>query len=213
MSEHPVNAERSTGIYSWLSMPWVYDFCQRLIRSQASRSEFFRKHIRPVEGMRVLDVGCGTGDALQYLKNVTYLGIDRNEAYITAAKKRWGRPADFICGDVSTISELKLGQFDVVFCLGVLHHLDDAAVSGLLHEISSILTPHGRFISHDPVYVESQSRAAQWIVSRDRGQFVRTPEAIQNLAKSSFPSVKSCIDFRPLRIPYTEIIMECSGSR
>ncbi len=209
MNGNQDGSERSVGVYSWLSTPWVYDVCQRLIRSDASRAAFFREHIRPTAGMRILDVGCGTGDALRHLKQVTYIGIDRNEAYIQVAKSRWDRPEIFLCGDVSTISDWDLGQFDVVFCLGVLHHLDDTTVTGLLHEIASILAPHGRFVSHDPVYFEGQSRASQWIISQDRGRFVRTRDALESLATESFRSVMSTIDMRPLRIPYTEIILEC----
>jgi 2-polyprenyl-3-methyl-5-hydroxy-6-metoxy-1,4-benzoquinol methylase len=209
VNANPKDSERSAGMYSWLSTPWVYDLCQRLIRSNASRATFFREHIRPTQGMNVLDVGCGTGDAMKHLGQVNYLGIDRNAAYIKVAKQRWNRSESFVCGDVSAISELSLGKFDVIFCLGVLHHLDDQTAIGLLREIASLLAPKGRFVSHDPVFVEEQSKAAKWIVSRDRGRFVRTRDAMESLAKAPFRSVKSTIDMRPLRIPYTEIILEC----
>lgn len=203
-------AERATGIYSWMSSPWVYDLCQGLIRSHSSRANFFSTVIRPEKGMRVLDVGCGTGDALKHLDGVEYLGIDRNEAYIRSARSRWNRQDEFLCGDVSSIDELQLGKFDVVLCLGVLHHLDDQTASSLLQEISGILTPRGRFISHDPVYVEGQSALAKFIVSRDRGRFVRRRLDLEELARQTFASVKSEINFRPLNIPYTEIVLECS---
>lgn len=210
MNDGQLKGERSSGVYAWFSRPWVYDMCQSLIRSKSARSAFFEKHIRPEKGMRILDVGCGTGDALKHLSHVDYLGIDLNEAYIQTARSRWNRHDKFLCGDVSSIKQLNLGQFDIVLSLGVLHHLDDATAKTLLSEISTILTPQGRFVSHDPVYVEGQSRTARFVVSRDRGRFVRHRETLEQLAKESFPTVKSEIDFRPLNIPYTEIVLECS---
>lgn len=206
-----LQGERSTGVYAWLSQPWIYDAWQTLVRSYASRAAFFQRHIRPIPGMRVLDVGCGTGDALKHLGNVNYLGLDRNEAYIKAAQKRFNRPDCFLHGDVSTISERDLGEFDVVFCLGVLHHLNDATAVCLLREIQGILAPGGRFVSHDPVLVEGQSKIARWFVSHDRGQFVRTHSEIEALAKTCFPTVYSVIDSQSLRIPFTEVILECGG--
>jgi 2-polyprenyl-3-methyl-5-hydroxy-6-metoxy-1,4-benzoquinol methylase len=210
MSKSQSTGERSSGIYAWMSRPWVYDLCQRLIRSESSRSAFFERHIRPERGMRILDVGCGTGDALKHLSNVDYLGIDLNASYIRTARNRWNRHDAFMCGDVACIKQLDIGRFDIVLSLGVLHHLDDATARALLREIKSLLTPQGRFVSHDPVYVAGQSRAARFVVSRDRGRFVRNREVLEQLAKESFPTVKSEIDFCPLYIPYTEIILECS---
>ena len=148
---------------------------------------------------------------MQRLGNVSYLGLDRNEAYIKAAQKRFSRSEGFFHGDVSTISERDLGEFDVVFCLGVRHHLDDATAVGLLKQIQGILAPGGRFVSHDPVVVEGQSKMARWFVSHDRRQFVRTHSEIEALAKTCFPTVSSIIDSQSLRIPFTEVILECSG--
>jgi SAM-dependent methyltransferase len=41
--------------------------------------------------MRVLDIGCGPGYMVEYLRGATYFGFDINSRYIAYAKKYGGR--------------------------------------------------------------------------------------------------------------------------
>ncbi|OGD63889.1 hypothetical protein A2160_01520 [Candidatus Beckwithbacteria bacterium RBG_13_42_9] len=77
--------------------------------------------------MRVLDVGCGSGRLLSELKGkrIEYVGIDFSSTLIEVAKKQFPQ-RKFLLRDIATVEGWKrLGQFDAVFCLGVLHHLPD----------------------------------------------------------------------------------------
>lgn len=83
-------------------------------------------------GLRILDLGCGTGDNALLMAhlgaNVT--GIDISPRSIEVAKDRAARcgleeKVRFLCGPIEEV-EPEAGPFDVVFADGVLHHLLDS---------------------------------------------------------------------------------------
>ena len=71
------------------------------------------------------------------------------------------------------------------------------------------LKPGGRMITNDGCYVSRQSAAKRYLLSRDRGQFVRTQPGYEALARSSFRNVYCHLREDVLRIPYTHLIMVC----
>jgi hypothetical protein len=52
---------------------------------------------------------------------------------------------------------------------------------------------------------------AQFILSNDRGKYVRTKDAYFRLAAEVFKDIQVNIHNDLLRIPYTHIIMECTA--
>src|ERR1700733_1056668 len=45
--------------------------------------------IKPHLGKRVLEVGCGTGNIIQYLKEKDVLGVDIDPAYLSIAREKF----------------------------------------------------------------------------------------------------------------------------
>jgi len=85
----------------------------------------FVQKVKP--GMRVLDVGCGSGRLIPELAGikVDYTGIDFSETLIEQAKKRFPK-REFLLGDITNPADWrKIGKYDAIFCLGVLHHIPD----------------------------------------------------------------------------------------
>ncbi len=202
-------SERQNGLYALLCRPIVYDLAQACIRSQASRRRFFAEHVRQRPGDSVLDLGCGTGDALPYLTTDEYVGVDFNPRYVRVARERFPGRGCFIVSDLLRLNEELDGPFDVALALGVLHHLADDVAGAALKTVAQLLAPTGRFVTHDPVLTDSQSWMARWFVKRDRGPYVRRETELVRLARQHFHVVRTTIVERPLRIPYTEIVMEC----
>ncbi len=191
-------AEVSTGIRAILAHPLVYDSFQTLVGAYSWRFRVIRDFVLPsvLPHQRVLDIGCGTCKILEHLpESVEYHGYDRNEAYISYARKRFaGRNARFECRSVGSDSECK-HRYDIALAFGLAHHLEDSEVRTLIRDIRNLLTPGGRLFLLDPVYCREQSRLARYVVSRDRGKNVRTQEEYLRLYQSEFPNVSTHLDF------------------
>ncbi|QIL81645.1 class I SAM-dependent methyltransferase [Diaphorobacter sp. HDW4A] len=206
-------AEIRKGLRHLLSFSMVYDSFQHVVGAYKWRERVVSNHIAPLcsDSTRILDIGCGTGEILEYIpQRASYVGFDRNDEYISTASKRFSnRNARFICEDVNKNTMSKHGCFDIVLAIGILHHLDDNVADELFETAHYALKNNGVFLALDPVYTKNQSSAAKFVVSKDRGQAVRTDEEYLRLAKKRFNSTSAVIDDKPLRIPYTGIVMTC----
>lgn len=196
---------------SILELPFAYTLFSRLVGSENSQSILVNQYVRPVAGNRILDIGCGPGDILDHLPQVDYFGFDFNQSYIESAKARYGHRGQFFCQRVSEAQVFleQPGTFDIVLAVGILHHLDDDEAVQLFDIAKRALKNGGRLVTYDGCYVDDQSRAAKYLLSKDRGQFVRNEKGYTNLAKSRFDKVIVAIRDDLLNIPYTHIIMEC----
>ena len=197
-------------VWRGLSVSWAYRLFGRLVGTHSVRAAYIRECVNPSEGQRLLDIGCGPGDILNYLPPVAYVGFDNNPEYIQAAKAKYAHRGEFFQQAVSRELVGQFSGFDLVMANGLLHHLDDAECMELLTIGLTALKPGGRMITLDGVLTPSQSRFARYLVSRDRGRHVRTEEEYTQLARRVFRDVKVRIWDGRLRIPYTHIIMECS---
>jgi SAM-dependent methyltransferase len=197
------------GLYFLLGRPGFYSLFQKLAWTRFG-NRFFNEftQVRPRE--KVLDIGCGPGERLKTLPEVSYTGFDLNPRYIESAKHRHGAAGRFFCGDVAEMSfESEEGTYDLVLAHGILHHIDDQRARNLFALARAMLKSGGRLVTVDPCYCPGQSRAAHWVVSRDRGKFVRETGHYLRLASSSFSDVTSIVRHDLLRIPYSQILLRC----
>lgn len=190
-----------------LSSPSIYRLFTRIVGG--GRSRYVSEYVRARAGDRILDLGCGPGDILDHLKQAEYVGVDMHQAYLDAARKRYGDRATFIHGKVGTDSFREFSEFDIVLARGLVHHLDDQEAIRFFRLARSSLKGEGRLVTLDGCYVEGQSATARFMISMDRGQYIRTPDQYRGLALTSFSRVETSILHNLIRIPYTHIIMEC----
>lgn len=188
----------------------VYRLFRRLTGSARVNREFVERYVRPREGDDVLDVGCGPGDVFELLPQVRYVGIDFSEDYIAAARRRFGARARFVCGNLNDLAGEKLGDFDEVIAMGVMHHLSDHETIGMLRKIQERLKPGGRFVSYDPCFTKRQHPLARWIHKLDRGRFVRFDGEYEHLVSRVFNSYRRHIRTDLCTVPATVIIFECN---
>ncbi len=194
-----------------LSRARAYSLFRALIGRDNTRSLHVREHLRVQPGARVLDLGCGTADILEYLPAVRYVGYDISARYIERARRRFGSRGEFHCRAVDDSLPESPGMADLVIAHGVLHHLDDASARALLRVARTALRPGGRLVTFDGCYADEQSLAARFFVSLDRGRHVRPVAAYEALARVEFTSVRSFVRHGLIRIPYTHLVMECTA--
>ena len=116
---------------------------ERRFRVESHMREFAGFHMW--QGKRVLEIGAGIGtDAEEFSKHgAEYVGIDISDVSIGLCKQRFnvlGLPGEFHVRNVhDDLSDL--GQFDLVYCCGVLHHFPNIELS--LENMHKSLTPDG----------------------------------------------------------------------
>jgi SAM-dependent methyltransferase len=100
--------------------------------------------LRP--GMRVLDAGCGTGEALAWLlgevePNGTVVGVDLSAAHVAAAR-RARSPTIRVMQAHLLEMPLAAGSFDVIWCVNVINHLHDPLLG--VQRLATLLVSGGR---------------------------------------------------------------------
>lgn len=201
-------AQITHGVRAILSHPLVYSTLQSLMGAHSSRKDFVANYVKPSPGMRVLDIGCGPADVLAYLPQVSYSGFDISQDYIDQARNRFGPRGEFHCRQLSVEDLESLLPFDVVFAIGLIHHLDDDEAVGVMQLASRALKPGGRLLTIDPCWDSSQNPVARMLIRGDRGQNVRDKAGYEALANAVFKAPRVEVRHK-VWIPYTHCFMEC----
>jgi cyclopropane fatty-acyl-phospholipid synthase-like methyltransferase len=193
---------------SVLSLSWAYQSFWHGVGGDKRNRVLVRDFICPQPGNRVLDIGCGPGTMAPYVPDSEYVGFDASAEYIDHAKRRFPQMR-FVCQRVSQYTLVERDYFDIVLALGVLHHLDDNEALNLFQIAHDAMKPGGRLVTIDGVWTDDQSRAAKYLLSRDRGRFVRSEAGYKELAAKVFSNIESSIRHDLLRIPYSQMILKC----
>jgi cyclopropane fatty-acyl-phospholipid synthase-like methyltransferase len=194
---------------SVLSMPRAYDLWWKMVGGPSWARALVNEYIRPTQGARILEIGCGPGTFVPYLpENSEYLGFDLSPKYIEQARKRFPH-AQFVCERVSEFSLASQNSFDVVLAIGIVHHLEDPEAKTLFQIGHDALKPGGKLVTADGVWTKDQSSTARWLLARDRGEHVRSEKEYVGIASQVFPEVKASVRHDLLRIPYSHMILEC----
>jgi len=157
--------------------------------------------------MKVLDVGCGPASLFPYLVDTRYTGIDLNPQSIARARKLYGDRGRFLVGDVAEGFLSGSADFDLIIASALLHHLDDAHAQALFSRLAGLLSPEGRIVTIDNVWLPKQHLFARIANSMDSGLNVRTPEQYTNLVAHLPLRVEQRIYRDLLRIPYDHFCM------
>jgi SAM-dependent methyltransferase len=97
-------------------------------------------------GMRVLDAGCGTGEALPWLLDEvnpsgSVVGIDLAAAHVDAARVYASGNIEVIQGDLLT-AQLPPASVDFVWCVNTINHFQDPIQAVI--KLTTLLRPRGR---------------------------------------------------------------------
>jgi SAM-dependent methyltransferase len=97
-------------------------------------------------GMRVLDAGCGTGEALPWLLNEvnpsgSVVGIDLAAAHVDAARVHASANIEVFQDDLLT-TQLAPASVDFVWCVNTINHLRNSIQA--VNRLTALLRPGGR---------------------------------------------------------------------
>ena len=202
--------QSESGLLRWLNVPLVYNAFSAVVGANALRRRLIQNHVRARPGDKVIDIGCASGLALQWLPPVQYLGLDISPDYIAFARKKYGRRGTFVLGDARSLrTDSRFQDADIVIALGVLHHLDDREARDCIQFAHGALKPNGRFVFHEPCWIPNQGPVSKYIMGSDRGRNIRTEQQYRDLAGEVFRKIEARVDTKPVRIPYVTIVLEC----
>lgn len=172
-----------------LGNPWVYDKVRTFVVGgfAAYQSAFDWLELEDVDVL--LDVGCGTGATFNFINHSgEYHGFDTDARAIETFRRKHAErnlqlyPRRLTPEDMERILPTK------GLLIGVLHHLDDAAVESLFDILARGRTLQ-KLVTLDTVYVRGQY-ANNILASLDRGRHVRTERRYRELMDSSSFSVE-----------------------
>jgi ubiquinone/menaquinone biosynthesis C-methylase UbiE len=122
-------------------------------RTLAASSESFLKRTGLRPGVRVLDVGCGSGEVTGWMADVVgpaeVVGVDVDLTVLAIARERWtARPAAprFVLADAAAVPAA-LGRFDVVYARFLLSHQTDPLA--VLRQLRALCRPGGVVAAED----------------------------------------------------------------
>jgi SAM-dependent methyltransferase len=164
--------------------PFVYDKVRPFVLGGIDYSRMYASLDAGPDSV-VLDIGCGTGNALEYLTSFSrYVGIDTDEKAVRAARSRYGKRDDVtFFSKICTPADIDSIRPTHVVLAGVLHHLDDESARSLLALVRT--SPALRRVGTlDIVYVRGMI-INNVLASLDRGRHCRKAERYRALAEDS----------------------------
>jgi SAM-dependent methyltransferase len=163
-----------------LGTPFVYNQVRPLVVGGIDMSPFYDR-VEATPDDVVLDVGCGTGDALKYLKTFSrYEGLDTDEVAINFARKSYGERerVSFKCQLCTGADVIAIAPSRVLLC-GLLHHISNEQVLELFAALKASRQLH-RIVTSDIVYLQ-RNTVSNFLASLDRGKFCRHREEYEAL--------------------------------
>lgn len=131
------------------------DFNERVIpgitanfqfKESLARYEFAASCLK--DGIKVLDLGCGTGYGSDLLsRKFEVVAVDKDKEAISFAKKHYPNGARFLVCDVTNLP-FENEKFDAVCAFEVIEHIKD--VDRMLLEVKRVLKEEGKFILSTP---------------------------------------------------------------
>ena len=187
----------------------IYDFFSKFVSTEKTKV-LLNNTLRLEECISVVDFGCGLGFMADNFVGAKYIGIDPLPALIRQAQKRLEcKPnVEFIVGDQNILKNLPSNEFDLLFGVGVLHHMSDSQIEILQCELKRILTKNGRVFFWEPNLDESTRKLERFFIKLDRGQMARSAYEYLNLLGQENFNFSTQVHRNLLRIPYDILIIQ-----
>lgn len=194
-------------------------FSMTVEEGQRRKHQFIAESLRIGKGTKVLDMACGWGPFLNYLKQLGAkgIGVTLSEGQAAACLKN-GLNVDIM--DCRNIKPETFGQFDAVTCIGGLEHFcsveeykagkQDEVYSNFFKTVSDLLPAGGRFYMQTMVFTKSTPPFSEMKIDADKDSV----EYAMALMIKQFPG--SYLPYSEEQVirdaaPYMKLISKSSG--
>ena len=133
---------------------YMGDFSKTLEEAQRAKHEFMAEQLNITEGSKVLDMGCGWGPFLKFMreKKAKAIGLTLSDGQYYACKKNG---FDVYIKDVRTVKPEDFGTFDAIVSVGAFEHFcsleeykagkQEEVYKNFFETVYNLLPPGGRF--------------------------------------------------------------------
>lgn len=170
------------------------------------RNDMLRAFLAPAPGELVVDLGCGSGRALLWNRDLgaDMLGIDIAPFFSRDARQQ----VDLMLGDLRTLPFAD-ATFDKAWSLDVLEHLSPEALAGMLAEASRVLKPGGSLFVYTHVRKNAPVAAGLKLINKLARQLERW-----GLIDLRQERLRKSDHLNPLRdVPHLEQVVDAAGFR
>ncbi len=173
-------------LVAWASdQPALFLFLRGVLENdfRAIRA-LIRRDLSAAPGVRTLDLGCGPGAFSILFAHETYVGVDINPRYIDHARRHF--QGVFLQGDARHV-ERPDASFDQILIFGLLHHLEDDVLRGVLAEARRLLAPGGHaLVIEDIPAVSRMNLLGHLVHSAENGEHIRPVDDYRRLYAERF---------------------------
>tara|TARA_B100000965_G_scaffold398614_1_gene417053 strand:- start:5 stop:547 length:543 start_codon:yes stop_codon:yes gene_type:complete len=153
--------------------------------------------------VKVLDIGCGPAEVLNYIPNSVYYGYDIDPRSINYAKKKYkDKNHHFFCKKFGKSEIKKLPKIDYVILFGIVHHLNDEEVKNLFELCKKVMKKNAVLLTEDPILIKNQNPIARFLIKNDRGMNIREKSNYLKLVNVYFKNIRAKITHQ-FFVPYT----------
>ena len=207
--------------------------CASSCRDEAGRNsyEWLAELVPDNEGLRVLDLACGSGPLLKILfdrnKNLNLKGIDMCPEELTLAKTRLiNSGVNLVESKAQNLTAINDNSIDIVLCHWALTLMDP--IAPVLDEVRRVLTSEGRFAAlvdgpmnaapgytevHDLIYSYVQEEIPSYGEIDLGDPRIRGSESLSNLVHKAFPEANVTIETNVVSMegPVTQVAEIAAG--
>lgn len=207
--------------------------CASSCRDEAGRNsyEWLAELVPDNEGLRVLDLACGSGPLLKILfdrnKNLNLKGIDMCPEELALAKTRLiNSGVNLIESKAQNLTAINDNSIDIVLCHWALTLMDP--IAPVLDEVRRVLTSGGQFAAlvdgpmnaapgytevHDLIYSYVQEEIPSYGEIDLGDPRIRGSESLSNLAHKAFPEANVTIETNVVSMegPVTQVAEIAAG--
>ena len=175
--------------------PWFYDRVRPLVTGGLDLSPAYDLPGEDEDAV-ILDVGCGTGEALDYLRSFReYHGFDPDARAIDYLRKRRARSGVHAYDRELVREDVERIRPTTALLIGVLHHLSDREALEILDVLCT--GDHVQRVRTLDVRTIRGHTINNLFVAFDRGRYVRSTKALEALVARSRFEIAGRLSFSP----------------